>query len=66
MDWRDVVVVGVLGGIGFTMSIFIADLSFGLKGEEQLKIAKLSVFMASLFSALLACLLLIGRKKRAV
>ncbi len=42
---RHVVGLGLLGGMGFTMSIFIADLSFG-EGEE-LVLAKAAILFAS-------------------
>jgi NhaA family Na+:H+ antiporter len=43
--------VGFLGGIGFTMSIFVAELSFPGNGEALL-MAKSGIMMASLLSAL--------------
>lgn len=43
--WSGVVLVGFLGGIGFTMSIFIANLAFG--SELLLNAAKLGVLAAS-------------------
>ena len=46
VGWRQILGVGVLGGIGFTMSIFIAGLAFA--GQPLLEIAKLGIFAASL------------------
>ena len=43
--------VGFLGGIGFTMSIFVADLAF-LGNEEMIFQAKIGILLASLFSGL--------------
>lgn len=43
--WRDVLVVGIVGGIGFTMAIFVAGLGFE-KGP-LLETAKLSILLAS-------------------
>jgi len=43
--------VGFLGGIGFTMSIFIAELSFP-GNREALGIAKSGIMLASLLSAI--------------
>jgi NhaA family Na+:H+ antiporter len=49
--------VGFLGGIGFTMSIFIAELAF--KGhEEQLVMAKTGILAASLIAGLIGYFLL--------
>lgn len=54
--------VGLLGGIGFTMSIFIAELSYGTF-PERLLIAKTAVIFASATAALLGIvwLLVVGR-----
>jgi len=43
--------VAFLGGIGFTMSIFVADLAF-INNEELIFQAKVGVLTASLFSGL--------------
>ncbi len=55
--------VSVLGGIGFTMSIFIAQLGFSTQ-PEYLLMAKTGILSASLFSGLLgfAWLWWLGRK----
>lgn len=46
-DFRQLVGVGIIGGIGFTMSIFVAELAFaGL--PEQLVMAKMGILVASL------------------
>jgi NhaA family Na+:H+ antiporter len=58
MHLRHVAGVGLLGGIGFTMSIFIAELSFS-GAPERLLIAKTSVILASLTSGLLGILWLL-------
>jgi NhaA family Na+:H+ antiporter len=50
--WSQVAVVGVVAGIGFTMSMFIAQLAFGSAG--QLETAKLGVLIASGVCAILA------------
>jgi NhaA family Na+:H+ antiporter len=47
--WRHVVLLGCLGGIGFTMSIFIADLAF--EGTPLLDAAKFAVLLASALAA---------------
>lgn len=60
MSWRAVWLVGLLAGIGFTMSIFIANLAFADAG--LLAGAKLGVLVASVTAALLG--LLWGRLAR--
>ncbi|TAJ83546.1 Na+/H+ antiporter NhaA [Reyranella sp.] len=51
VSWGGVCLIGLLAGIGFTMSIFIAMLAFADK--ELLVAAKLGVLIGSLLSALL-------------
>ena len=51
MDWRGVALVGLLAGIGFTMSIFIASLAF--QDTKLLEAAKLGVLAASTAAGLL-------------
>ncbi|WP_394065267.1 Na+/H+ antiporter NhaA [Alcaligenes sp. WGS1538] len=51
MDWKGVTLIGLLAGIGFTMSIFVANLAFDQAG--LLDAAKLGVLCGSLVSALL-------------
>ncbi len=47
LNWRQVFGAGLLGGIGFTMSIFITNLAF--VGEvDVIKASKMAVFLASL------------------
>lgn len=60
-NWRHIVGVGFLAGIGFTVSIFVTDLAF--TDQESIDIAKLSIFVASAISGLLGLYVL--RKKRA-
>lgn len=50
----DVIGVGIIAGIGFTMSIFVANLSFS--DREHLQVAKVSVIVASLLAAVLGIL----------
>ncbi len=50
--WRHILGLGLLGSIGFTMSLFITNLSFGGK-SDLLEIAKLSVIATSLLGGLL-------------
>lgn len=50
MTWPQLWGVGMIGGIGFTMSIFIAMLSFELPGVQL--IAKIAIIEASLLAGL--------------
>jgi len=50
-DVRHLVGVALLGGIGFTMSIFIAELGFGGSPEDLLK-AKTGILIASLIAGI--------------
>ncbi|MEU5693516.1 Na+/H+ antiporter NhaA [Actinosynnema sp. NPDC020468] len=52
---RDIVAVAVLGGVGFTVSLLIADLALDGAAAEQ---AKAAVLLASLVASLLAAVLL--------
>jgi NhaA family Na+:H+ antiporter len=59
--WKAFASVCVICGIGFTVSMFIADLSYsglGAEGMSLLNEAKLGVLCASIISALLGCLML--------
>lgn len=55
LRWRHVVGAGMLGGIGFTMSIFITNLAFADQ-PELINASKMSVFAASLMAAVLGFL----------
>ena len=60
-DWKAFASVCVICGIGFTVSMFIADLSYsglGETGAALLNEAKLGVLCASVLSAVFGCLLL--------
>ncbi len=52
LTWGHITGIGLLGGIGFTMSLFIATLSFG-DGSALLEIAKQTIILTSLFAGLL-------------
>jgi NhaA family Na+:H+ antiporter len=59
--WKAFASVCVVCGIGFTVSMFIADLSYagtGVIGETLLAQAKLGVLCGSVISAILGCVLL--------
>jgi NhaA family Na+:H+ antiporter len=56
VTWRTMVGAGVLAGIGFTMSLFIATLAFA--DPDTLATAKLSIFIGSLVAGIAGMLLL--------
>ena len=59
--WRELALLGILGGIGFTMSIFIANLAF--PDGPLLTAAKFGVLLGSALAAALA--LTLGHSKSA-
>lgn len=61
ISWAEVVAVGFLGGIGFTMSIFITHLAF--LDESIIAAVKLGVFAASFIAAVIGVLLILNAKK---
>jgi Na+:H+ antiporter, NhaA family len=63
--WPHIFGVGLIAGIGFTVSIFITELAFG-KNQQLIEIAKLSIFIASTLSALLGCLVLLVTKHKEI
>lgn len=61
VTWKSLAAVSVLGGIGFTVSLFIANLSFGDMGTEGallLERAKLGIVAGSLASGIVGYFLL--------
>ncbi len=54
--WFQLYGVSILGGIGFTMSLFVTNLAF--RGAEHLPLAKLTILISSLFAGLLGYLVL--------
>lgn len=61
VTWRDIVLMGCLGGIGFTMSIFIATLAF--RDPALLSAAKVAVMAASALAGMAALVLSRSLKK---
>ena len=59
--WRQLLLLGILGCIGFTMSVFIANLAF--EDRRLLAAAKFAVLVGSALAATLA--LMLGRSKSA-
>lgn len=55
LSWWHIVGAGILGGIGFTMSIFIANLAFA-GDAENVNASKMAILLASLTSGIIGCL----------
>ncbi len=60
--WGDILAIGFLAGVGFTVSLLITQLAF-IPGTEVNPLARLSVLIASVIAAVLAILLLQIRKR---
>ena len=54
--WRHIIGAGFLGGIGFTMSIFITLLAFG--NPEIVQSSKISILLSSLLAGTVGFLIL--------
>jgi len=57
LAWVDVFGLAVLGGIGFTVSLLVSELSFG-QGSPEDDIGKVAILTASVVAALLASVVL--------
>ncbi|QEP09062.1 Na+/H+ antiporter NhaA (plasmid) [Glutamicibacter sp. FR1] len=57
LKWVDLLGVSLLAGIGFTVSLLVAELSFGL-GDPANDHAKVAILAASILAAVLASILL--------
>ena len=53
MNWKNISGVALLGGIGFTVSLFIANLSFGSAHPVLLNQAKLGVLSGTVMAGIL-------------
>lgn len=62
LRWIDVVGVACLAGIGFTVSLLVAELSFGV-GTELGDHAKVGIFLASVVAAVVGSIILAARNK---
>ncbi|MEJ1088084.1 Na+/H+ antiporter NhaA [Microbacterium sp. Mu-80] len=62
LRWIDLIGVGLLAGIGFTVSLLVAELSFDA-GSAQHDHAKVAILVASVLAALLASVLLGARNR---
>jgi NhaA family Na+:H+ antiporter len=63
LKWIDVFGVSLLAGIGFTVSLLVAELSFG-QGSVHDDHAKVGILAASLLAALLAATVLVTRNRQ--
>jgi NhaA family Na+:H+ antiporter len=63
LKWIDVFGVSLLAGIGFTVSLLVAELSFG-QGSVHDDHAKVGILAASLLAALLASAVLVTRNRQ--
>ena len=57
LNWKHILGAGMLGGIGFTMSIFITNLAFPGK-QEIIDSSKMAIFLASLMSGVIGLIFL--------
>jgi len=60
-SWRQLIGAGALGGIGFTMSLFIAGQAF--PNAADYSAAKIAIFIASLIAAILGTIILYPRRQ---
>ncbi|WP_033292951.1 Na+/H+ antiporter NhaA [Amycolatopsis jejuensis] len=60
MGWRDVAALSLLGGVGFTVSLLIADLALPVEASE---VAKAAVLIASAIASLASAVLLLRRSR---
>ena len=58
MNWKNIAGVSLLGGIGFTVSLFIANLSFAGTYPELLNQAKFGVLWGTVFAGILGYIVL--------
>lgn len=63
LRWGDMAGVGVLAGIGFTVSLLVGELSFGL-GSEHNDASKVGILAASALAALVAAVILVPSNRR--
>ena len=56
LQWKQILGAGMLGGIGFTMSIFITLLAFKNDGVEVITYSKIAILVASFISGTLGFL----------
>jgi NhaA family Na+:H+ antiporter len=62
VNWNQIYGVAFLGGIGFTMSLFINELAF--TNEEFIYTAKVSILFSSLVAGIIGSIILIKNSKK--
>ncbi len=62
LRWIDIVGVGLLAGIGFTVSLLVTELSFDAADPHH-DHAKVAIFVASLAAAVIGSIMLISRNR---
>jgi NhaA family Na+:H+ antiporter len=62
LRWIDVFGVAILAGIGFTVSLLIGDLAYGMDSPRQ-DVVKVAVLTGSVLAALLAAIVLRARNR---
>lgn len=62
-SWFDILVVSVIAGIGFTMSLFVSEIAFK-DAVVEINVAKISILSAAIISTILAYILTLFNKKR--
>lgn len=62
VKWIDLIGVGVLGGIGFTVSLLVGELSFSEDAHLN-DVAKVAILSASILASLIAAVLLSARNR---
>ena len=56
LRWKHIIGMGMIAGIGFTMSLFITNLAFS--APEAVKISKISILIASFIAAVIGVMIL--------
>ena len=64
LSWDEVIAVGFLGGIGFTMSIFITQLAF--LDQNVIDAVKLGIFFASFIAGVIGVILILRAYKKRI
>jgi NhaA family Na+:H+ antiporter len=62
LSWNEILAVGFLGGIGFTMSIFITQLAF--LDQTVIDAVKIGIFFASFLAGIIGVLLILKASKK--
>jgi NhaA family Na+:H+ antiporter len=60
--WRQIVGLGALGGIGFTVSLFITNLAF--TDQQMADVARVGIFAGSLLAGIVGSMVLLRAEPR--